>query len=395
MFSSRSFIIKFFWKPVRSQSFFNILSQFLFLICRFSNSPISADSSDNSDLSSKIQENHQYINTLLKYPSLTPAKLSIILNFRDNPDQKALAFLKKRPRAPMNKESKERKNSKRRALPYPRVLKRDIRREYMRMLFNVLNSGDLPMFKHYLHKYFVPHSTFSKSLLGSNNHHPAEKGQCLGIEKIYEFFQIIAETSPDYIFQLQDTYMRVNPKTKHSVLVASFRKMGTRIKFRQSGFATFLSKVQAFPQNFLQSLFAKKPVQATPVEDSNDPTKIMPKLDEFNDDDEEETSQEEVQIQELTENNFLHHYFHDLTPVNVQLSNQIATILSKLSIYQMIKTSLMESDPYVLLPNVFKGIKFDAECMFYMYLDENHHVLKLELFIGQIKLEISTGEFLR
>lgn len=143
-------------------------------------------------------------------------------------------------------ESIQRRNQRRRIHPFPRILKRDIRREYINMYANVMNSADCTLMARYVNRFFHPNVIFSKTefkYFSKDNKSIIYEAR--GKQIIYNYFVLRVTNSPDFIIKMHDTQLRVDPKTNCSVITSHFTVHGTKIKSKKSHHEILISRMNS------------------------------------------------------------------------------------------------------------------------------------------------------
>jgi len=109
-------------------------------------------------------------------------------------------------------------------LPQLRILKRDIRRRYMEMYSNVLNSHDINLYSRFLHEFCTPNCQ-------SVVFFPSCKGPIVrsGIEDILQDTVRKQAMLPDGVLRYAETKIYVPLETPGSRIVASFLFRGTKL----------------------------------------------------------------------------------------------------------------------------------------------------------------------
>lgn len=347
----------------------NLLSSdFEFLDLDFSD-----DLSNSASIPSSANGNDKYINYLLKYPNMTPARLAIILNYKDTPQSAYNNMKKKRNYIPQTEEARQKRNLKRRI---PHLPKNDFRRLFTTMYYSVINSGDLILFQSFLNRYFLPQSILAKGMLLPSNNHSflQEKYQCDGLDNIYEYFSLLIDRIPDYVIEPKESSVRINLKNQSSMIVSPFKLTGTRANFQPKAWSYFLSHIiSTFTQFFPLSSSSNNSSQ---IPSSFNQHSSIEKIVQ------NQTRLQQTPTQELNKDNYFHHFISYMNPLNVRLSSQLKQWFSNVNIFDMIK--LFESNR--LFPNCFPAIHIDATCLCFIYLNEQCLVTKVELYIEQVNL---------
>lgn len=137
-------------------------------------------------------------------------------------------FLK--PKRRLSLEQRERRNKRRRANLFPRILKRDPRRNYAQMFINVFNLADEHMIQRYLDRYYSPNLQMAKNFADQKT--PSHRYESRGRFLITNFLNICYSSMPDVTLTLLQSQVRIDPRTNTSVIVMKVRLAGTMVAFR-------------------------------------------------------------------------------------------------------------------------------------------------------------------
>lgn len=110
----------------------------------------------------------------------------------------------------------------------PKILRSDIRRSYMEMLANVLNSGDFPLTYGFLDTYCAPN--FEEYAINYNpitNQPYFDRFQ--GAATVAKMFCATYRMSPDAVFSIADTKVYLSSNTAKCKIVATFSIRATKI----------------------------------------------------------------------------------------------------------------------------------------------------------------------
>lgn len=110
----------------------------------------------------------------------------------------------------------------------PKILRSDIRRSYMEMLANVLNSGDFPLTYGFLDTYCAP--DFEEYAINYNpitNQPYFDRFQ--GASTVAKMFCATYRMSPDAVFSVADTKVYLSSNTTKCKIVATFSIRATKI----------------------------------------------------------------------------------------------------------------------------------------------------------------------
>lgn len=145
--------------------------------------------------------------------------------------------------------------------PSLRILKSDIRRSYMAMYFNVMNSANPQLILSYFKKFYRPDCQWIVNL--ADNFYPNHI-KSIGIENILVSFADIFDRMPDFLMHSSDVSIFVSYDTSKSHIVCKCKVSGTKmytlsvpeaLTYNQLGFPTskeYLSYTN--PSKYNQSL---------------------------------------------------------------------------------------------------------------------------------------------
>lgn len=134
--------------------------------------------------------------------------------------------LNKKKKSNRSQQSKDRWNRSRRAHPFPRILKRDIRRNYPFQLLNAINSGDESLYLNYFTKYCLPDCILSKS----KGKYGEEIFPFQGPYELVKIFKGCFESMPDFNIVLLNSQIRINPQTNESKILLKVNLRGTIVQ---------------------------------------------------------------------------------------------------------------------------------------------------------------------
>eukprot|EP01031_Cornospumella_fuschlensis_P030986 gene30986-37449_t len=117
---------------------------------------------------------------------------------------------------PQDSAAKWRRRMRRRASIFDRVLKRDIRREYMTMLRNCINSADLSLMQHFFNTFCLPSVSMSSRMRTSTTAYKQLSGAETIAHKIVEGVSQL----PDFVMIVQSVEIRQNVLYRGSKIVA-------------------------------------------------------------------------------------------------------------------------------------------------------------------------------
>lgn len=354
---------------------------------------------------------------------MTPARLAILMNFKENTHPIP------RPKKRQKLHEDHNHGNKRYSYQYhPRnqhIFYFDLRNDFIKMFFNVLNSGDMILYRKFVIQYFEPNCLIIKSSKTSNGLFPTIKYQTCGREKLLVLQEFINENTPDYILRLYDVIVKTDPLTNQTILMAPFRGSGTKTKFQIKLFLKFLSKLRDYSKSLVQSMLSSTSSSSpsSPTASSSSSFSFSSSSSSFSsassitsscpsDGDSKSTrstlfeeeyflenqSLQNTQIKDLTFDSYFQQHIDSFTPVSFDLSEQITNIfyrLSPLNFYHLLKVSVKQLYPTLLLTPSLPGIRGQADCVFTIHINENQRVNKLEFYVGQIRLELASGEMMR
>eukprot|EP01031_Cornospumella_fuschlensis_P030643 gene30643-37025_t len=129
---------------------------------------------------------------------------------------------------------------RRRAHPFLRVIKADIRRKYPMMFINVVNSCDPDLMCRFFTQFCVPHCQLSDSVLHPHTREKTELFVRSGLPEIQQFATVCA-TAPDFILQLQNACIKQSKQYTGSKVVL-------QVQAKVSSLQHFLEKSAATPE---------------------------------------------------------------------------------------------------------------------------------------------------
>lgn len=307
---------------------------------------------------------------------------------------------KKRKPTIRSEEARERRNQRRRVNLFPRILKRDIRRQYIDYYVNVLNSADIRLMKKYLDRFYHPNVIFAKSEYSEATHNTPKKQllvyQARGKQVIYDFFATRMENSPDSIIQTNETQLQVDPKTNRSIISTRFRVRGTKIKANKSHYDAMIRRMIDIVQGIDNSSQYQMNNQSNALESQKLYKNLL-------------NSEEEMKkkIVEFDPNTFFQHRLDVLGGNDLECTKELANFLKTYyTVYKETMSCFPPSPPQSTSPDltadlkdkpkhseddpmIFMNpqIKMNLEGILLMYLDENYMISHLETKLISLKLE--------
>lgn len=132
----------------------------------------------------------------------------------------------KKKKSCRSQESIDRWNRIRRVNAFPRVLKRDVRRNYPFICVNAINSGDIEFYSRMFVRYFHPECLWniSKDQFGPSNI------PIRGPEEHLKLYCVSLEYMPDFNVSLINYRIRVDPNTNESKIFLKLKYSGTLSK---------------------------------------------------------------------------------------------------------------------------------------------------------------------
>lgn len=304
---------------------------------------------------------------------------------------------KKRKYINRSKESNERRNQRRRVNPFPRVLKRDVRRNYMNMYANVMNSCDKDLLSKYLNQYYSPDCMFTKATCISEDSVPSTIYQATGRNVIRDFLSLCMENSPDLLLELSNTQLRVNNKTNQTLIVSKYKVKGTKIKNTKSDFVSLMKRLIQLRDDLL---FRKdhsrlltpssSPSLDTLYSSAQTPLTAQPT-----------TSFKSTEIVDLSVDTFFDQRVQELDSNSLSISKQLNSILQSYTSNNSDSTKdiIKDLEQNSLLQHLSMSqssdetlnyqMKIDLDGVMSMQLDENFLITQLETRLGKMSLEAS------
>lgn len=134
-----------------------------------------------------------------------------------------------KPKRKLSQEERDRRNKRRRANLFPRVLKRDPRRNYAQMFVNVFNLADFNILTSYIDRYYSPLLQMSKRFTDDT---PTHSYQTRGRFLVTNFLNMCYSSMPDVTMKLVKSQIRIDRKTNGSVIIMKVKIVGTMIACR-------------------------------------------------------------------------------------------------------------------------------------------------------------------
>lgn len=153
-----------------------------------------------------------------------------LLSLNDEEKAKEKAKRKRNRIYARSEEANIRRNLRRRAHPFPRLPKNDLRRDFTKIFTNVINSGDRNLFDLYVQKFFAKNSTFAKLTSSELSHWKPVVHERLGSQAFTTYFTKLIDDIPDFLISLYNTQVRLDPVNNRSLIVSKIRLTGTKVK---------------------------------------------------------------------------------------------------------------------------------------------------------------------
>lgn len=133
------------------------------------------------------------------------------------------------------------KPKKKRKRPYyipvnklPRILKRDIRRDYPGMYVNVLNSLDVNLMSQFFEQFATPTLTFSRYLPQAHRHNIAISRSINGVHSIASGIHEEIKDFPDFMLQIQDVKIYQKQNVSGCKIIIQSLMNGTMLIYAQT-----------------------------------------------------------------------------------------------------------------------------------------------------------------
>lgn len=138
-------------------------------------------------------------------------------------------IVKKRKRLPMTQEARDRRNLRRRAHQFPRLLKTDVRRQYAQMFTNVMNSYDGNLLRKFMSVYCHANVTLLDCAPENIQYKLPPIVQMDGLRSILKYWAYNSLIIPDFICRTMDTEIRVIPSSNESKIICKCIFQGTKV----------------------------------------------------------------------------------------------------------------------------------------------------------------------
>eukprot|EP00981_Chlorochromonas_danica_P009012 scaffold2421_cov171-Ochromonas_danica.AAC.2 len=118
----------------------------------------------------------------------------------------------------------------RRAHPIPRILKRDVRRDFPVMITNVINSGDIPTVGRFFFSHFAHSCQLSSLNKGKVSQRDPSMVRIDGVHLIISMISGFLDATPDFVMRLNESHIRQHIDRAGCQLIISSRIQGTKVK---------------------------------------------------------------------------------------------------------------------------------------------------------------------
>lgn len=364
--------------------------------------------------------NQEFIQALLKYPNMTPARLTLIMNYRNESPQETSEHAsyqkKKRTRKPVSQEVRQKRNFRRRFFNRYRSIGGDFVHNFITMVTNVINACDIDLLKSFIEKYYDPNFVYIKLL--KNSEYSSKKYCSYGLDNYHQIVSLVLQASPDLIHFVDTMKFKYNRKTKQTVIITKSKQCGTRTKILSSLFVQIMNQLQLLAKKYLSFQQNKSPQAPTKLtsepnlETTNDCIYInnlekdlidydfdfdIDSIDEISDEIHSEIP-EDMQIFDSNEvTQMVNPFIPQLSTSNTQISVSISKLFQNVNIYSMFQQLIYQpKDTFTSIISWFpSGLKTEVDYTSYYYINEHQRVVQLDVFIENIKIEISNGDYFR